>query len=87
MLDLINQAESCLLGFTYSGQLLHPDVEKAVFQIQNTAQTLLDKKRPVKELLCGCLSVLPAEGRCEVNGDECHQGSVFPSERDRCVSA
>ena len=49
MLDLINQAESCLLGFTYSGQLLHPDVEKAVFQIQNTAQTLLDKKRPVKE--------------------------------------
>jgi hypothetical protein len=48
LLDLINQAESCLLGLTYSGQPLHSDVEKAVLQIQSTAQTLLDKKRPEK---------------------------------------
>ena len=47
LLDLIKQAESCLLGFTYSGQPLHSDVEKAVLQIQSTAKTLLENKRPV----------------------------------------
>lgn len=52
LLDLIRQAESSLLGFTYNKLPLHPDVEKAVLQIQTTVQTLLDNKLDKQRASC-----------------------------------
>ena len=62
LLDLIRQAESSLLGFACNNLALHPDVEKAVIQIQTTAQILLDKKldkqrsKSVKEDISGFIA-------------------------------